>query len=168
MQNWLPYFVIVTALAVVLQMAILAAMYLQFRQMNERMTRIATDLQARMHPILTRLQLLLEETQPKIASIVADAAEVAHLARGQAQKVDRIFTEAVDRLRLQLIHADQILTGALESVEEAGSKLRRTLWRPMHEASAFVKGVKIGLDFFRARRREPERAGEQQDEELFI
>lgn len=168
MDSWLPFFVIVTALAVVLQMAILAAMYVQFRHMNQRMTRIATDLHARINPILTRLQILVEDTQPRITSMIADAAEITHLARSQAQKMDRIFTEAVDRLRVQLIHADRLLAGALEAIEDTGWKVRRTIWGPVHQASAFIKGVKTGLDFFRSRRRPPEQSGEHQDEGLFI
>ncbi len=168
MDHWLPFFVIVTALAVVLQMAILAAMYLQFRQMNERIRRTTTDLQMRINPILSRLQVLVEDAQPRVSSMVADAAEITHLARGQAQKVDRIFTEAVDRLRVQVLHADQILTGALETIEEAGSKVRRTLWGPVQQASAFIKGVKVGLDFLRSQRNPPPRSSESSDEGLFI
>lgn len=168
MEHWLPFFVAITALAVVLQMAILAAMYLQFRQMNERMTRIATDLQARMNPILSRLQILVEDTQPRITNMVVDATEIVHLARGQAQKMDRVFTEMMDRLRSQLIHADQILAGALEAIDEAGSHVRKTIWGPVHQASAFLKGVKVGLDVLRAQRRPPEHRSEQQDDGLFI
>ncbi len=168
MEHWLPFFVAITALAVVLQMAILAAMYLQFRQMNERMTRIATDLQARMNPILSRLQILVEDTQPRITNMVVDATEIVHLARGQAQKMDRVFTEMMDRLRSQLIHADQVLAGALEAIEEAGSQVRKTIWGPVHQASAFLKGVKVGLDVLRAQRRPPEHRSEQQDDGLFI
>jgi len=168
MESWLPFFVIVAALAVLLQAGMLFVMYRQLREMNERAARIATDLHAKISPILSRLQVLLEDTQPRISGMVADAAEITHLARSQAQKVDRIFTEAVDRLRLQLMRADQILTGALESIDEAGSKLRRTIWGPVQQAAAFVKGVRVGLDFFRSSRRPPERGGEHSDEGLFI
>ncbi len=168
MDRWLPVFIAVTALAVVLQMAILAAMYLQFRQMNEHMRRIATDLQARLNPILARLQLLVEDTQPRITSMIIDATEITHLARGQAQKMDRVFTELMDRLRGQLIHADQILAGVLEAVEETGAQVRKTIWGPVQQASAFLKGVKVGLDVLRSHRRPSERHGEQQDEGLFI
>jgi hypothetical protein len=168
MEHWLPFFVAITALAVVLQMAILAAMYLQFRQMNQRLTRIATDLQTRVNPILLRLQMLVEDTQPRFTSLVVDATEIVHLARGQAQKVDRVFTETMDRLRAQLIHADQILTGALEAIEDAGSQVRRTIWGPVRQASAFIKGVKVGLDVLRSQRRAPENPSEHQDEGLFI
>ncbi len=169
MQSWLPFFVIVTALAVVVQMAVLVALYFELRRMNERTTRIANDLHARVSPILMRLQVLVDEVQPRVSSMVADASEIAHLARGQAQKVDRVFTEAADRLRLQLVRADRILTGVLESIEDSGSKLRHRLWGPVHNASAFIKGVKTGLEFFRSQRRPQERNNDpQQDEGLFI
>lgn len=169
MESWLPFFVIITSLAVVMQMLILLGIYLQFKQTSTRMTRIATDLHARMTPILSRLQVFVDETQPRISGIVADASEIVHIARGQAQKIDRVFTETVDRLRAQLIHVDQILTGTLEAVEDAGSRIRRTVWAPVQQASALIRGIQAGLDFFRARRRPAESTGsDPSDEGLFI
>ncbi len=101
--------------------------------------------------------------------MVADAAHVVYLARGQAQKVDRVVTEAADRLRGQLAHADRILTGALEAVEDAGSNIRHSFWRPMQKASALVHGVKVGLDLLRSRRSSRRRdEPKEQEEELFI
>ena len=168
MATWLPFFVILAAVAIMLQAAILFAIYKEVRRARERITRFTADLYTRMDPVLSRLQVLVEDIQPRLSSIVADASEITHLARGQAQKVDRIFSEAVDRLRMQIIHADHVLTGALEAVEEAGSKVRRTIWGPVHQASALIKGVKVGLDFFRSQRRPSDRTGEQPDEGLFI
>lgn len=168
MATWLPFFVIVAAVAIVLQAAILFAIYKEVRQAQERITRVTAELYTRMDPVLVRLQVLVEDIQPRLSSIVADTSEITHLARGQAQKVDRIFSEAVDRLRMQIIHADHVLTGALEAVEEAGSKVRRTIWGPVQQASALIKGVKVGLDFFRSQRRPSDRTGEQPDEGLFI
>ena len=37
---------------------------------------------------------------------------------------------------MQLIHIDQILTGAMEAVEEAGARLRETVWGPVVKATA--------------------------------
>ena len=54
---------------------------------------------------------------------MGDGAEITRIARGQAQKVDRVFTEAVERLRIQVIRADHILTGALEVVEDTGVEI---------------------------------------------
>lgn len=168
MESWVGIFVVVACAAIVLQMAILLGMYLQMRDMNRRITRIASDLQMKVEPILTRANRILEDSQRGITSIVSDAAEITHLARHQAQKVDRVFTDAVDRLRGQIVHADQILSGTLESIEDAGIRVRKTLIGPVQQVSALLKGLKVGLDFIRGSRRGSESSAARQDEELFI
>lgn len=163
-------FSIVAAIALVVQGAMLIGLFFEIRQTNKRVNGLVGDLQTRVGPILTRVQILLDDTQPKISNMVADAAHIVYLTRGQAQKMDRILTDASDRLRGQLNHADRILTGALEAVEDAGSQFRSTVWRPMQKASALVQGIKVGLEILRSRRssRRTDEPHEQREEELFI
>ncbi len=171
MESWLPYFVVVTAIAVVLQAIVLVALFLQLRRTAARVEETIADLNARLNPILSRVQFVVEDVSPRISGIIADAAELTRLARGQAQKVDRILTETMERLRLQLIHVDQILTGAMEAVEETGSRLRETVWGPVVKASAIIRGIQTGLEFFRATRhgrQSVDQPNEQQDEGMFI
>ena len=162
----------IVALALILQVTILTALFLQTRKTMLQIERTVNDLNTKFSPILTRVQILLEDTQPKISDMVNDAAHVVYLARGQAQKVDRVFTEATDRLRGQLVRADRILTGTLEAVEEAGSQFKHSFWRPVQKASALVQGIKVGIDLLRSRRsssssrRDEERS--EHEEELFI
>ena len=170
MQTWLMIFSIVAAAALVVQGAMLIALFFEIRETNKKINGLVGDLQTRVGPILTRVQILLDDTQPKISNMVADAAHIVYLTRGQAQKMDRVLTDASDRLRGQLNHADRILTGALEAVEDAGSQFRSTVWGPMRKASALVQGIKVGLEILRARRRprRPDEPHEQHEEELFI
>lgn len=170
MDGWLIAFTGITALAVVLQMLILAGMYFSIRKSTERMTQIAEDLHRKMSPILASLTELMEDTQPRLSAIVANAAEISEIARSQANKVDRVFTEAVDRLRLQVIRADQILTGTLESIEEAGAQFRKSVWEPVQQVTALLKGIKTGLEFFRSKKANPgeQRPRTRDEEELFI
>jgi len=169
MQNWIPFFVIVAALAIVFQALMLCALFLQIRRLAGRLEAIAEDLHTRVNPILARIQVLVEDAQPAISAIIADAAQITSLARGQVQRADRVLTESLDRLRMQLVHADQILTGVLETVEETGTKLRRTVWGPVQSIAAVVRGFQTGLEFYRDRRRRPDAPpSEQPDEELFI
>jgi hypothetical protein len=170
MQFWLEFFSIVAAIALVVQVVILTALFFQLRRTTENVNRLVGDLHSRVGPILTRVQILLDDTQPKISSMVNDASHIVYLARGQAQKIDRVFTDAADRLRGQLVHADRILTGTLEAVEDAGAKFKHSFWRPVQKASALVQGIKVGLDLLRSRRgrRSGDEPREQQEEELFI
>jgi uncharacterized protein YoxC len=170
MQFWMEFFSIVAAIALVVQVAILIGLFVQLKRTTETINRMITDLHSRMGPILTRTQILLDDTQPKISALVEDASQVVYLARAQAQKMDRVFTDAAERLRGQLVRADRILTGTLEAVEDAGAQVRRNFLAPVHKAYAVVQGIKVGLDFLRARRGERETGHEtvEQEDELFI
>lgn len=167
METWATVFMIVASAVIIYQSVMLGLLYKQFRETSEKITRIATDLHEKTDPILTRMRLLLDDLHPRITAIAADAQEISVVARAQAHKVDRVFTEAVDRLRLQVIRADQLLTGALEHIEEAGTSMRKTVMGPVQQAAAIIQGVKAGIEVFRGQRRSPERSRDQ-DEELFI
>ena len=169
MSGWVQAFIVIAAVAIVIQMAILLGMFFQVRTAIEQFTRIATDLQNRIDPILLRTNRILEDSEDRVASIMGDAAEITRVARGSAQKIDRVFTDAVERLRVQIIRADHILTGTLEVVEEGGAKFKRTLWTPIHQASAILKGMKVAIDMLRGQQnRRPESDAATADEELFI
>ena len=169
MSGWVEAFIVIAAIAIVMQMTILLVMLLQLKKSLEHFTRLSTDLQGRVDPILSRVNRILEDSEGRISSVMGDTAEITRLARGQAQKIDRVFTDTIERLQIQVIRADQILTGAMEVVDEAGSKFRSTLWGPIRQASAVMKGIKVGLDMLRRQQdRHAESDGASLDEELFI
>jgi hypothetical protein len=171
--NWIVVSSVITAIALVVQIVILVALFFELRKTTAKVNQLTSDLHTRIGPILTRVQILLDDTQPKISNMVSDAAHIVYLARGQAQKVDRVFTDAADHLRGQLVHLDRILTGALETLEDAGSQFKRGFWRPVQKASALIQGIKVGIDLLRSRRSGRGRASSpddrlEQEEELFI
>jgi hypothetical protein len=168
MQSWVAWFVVIAAVAIVMHVVVLFLLYVQLRRADERLTRLAADFEGRISPVLTRLGRLLEDSQGRVTSIIDDSAEIVAIARQQAQRFDRVLSEASDRLRLQIIHADHILTGALETIEDTGGRFRKAVVGPVENAVALIEGIKTGIDFFRGHRRAPERAREAQDEELFI
>ena len=107
MSGWVEAFIVIAAIAIVIQMAILLAMYLQVRTAIEQMTRVTTNLQSRIDPILSRVNRIVDDSEERIASIMADASELTRLARSQAQKVDRVFTDTLDRVRNQVERTDR-------------------------------------------------------------
>ena len=171
METWLAVFVVVAAVAIVIQAIVLIALFVQMKRTAARVEQTVADFNTKVTPLVSRVQILVDELSPRLTGIVVDASEITRLARGEAQKLDRILSEALERLRMQIIHVDHILTGAMEAVEEAGSHLRNTVWAPVVKATALLRGVQAGLDFLRhARRRDggPVEPAEQQDEGMFI
>ncbi len=167
MQPWTEAFIVIAALAIVVQAGIMTAIYMSLRKTQVRLDSALARFERRVDPLLLRVNEILEESQERFSSILTDAAEITHLARNQAQKVDRVFTDAADRLRGQVIRADQMLTGTLETLSEAASLMRQGVSRPLGEVSAVVQGIRAGLTFFRGRRAS-ESSRAPQDEELFI
>jgi ElaB/YqjD/DUF883 family membrane-anchored ribosome-binding protein len=171
MSGWVEAFIVIAAVAIVIQAAVMVAMAISVRNTLANFTRIATQLQTRIDPILLRTNRILENSEDRIASIMGDASEVTRLARGQAQKLDRIFTETLERLRIQIGRADQILTGTLEVIEEAGTTVRDKLWGPVRKATAVLRGLQAGIDFIRNARSGRTASSSdavREDEELFI
>jgi hypothetical protein len=169
MSGWVEAFIVIAAIAIVMQMAVMLAMMLTVKKSLEHFTRQSTELQGRIDPILSRINRILEDSEGRISSVMGDTAEITRIARGQAQKIDRVVTDTIERLQIQVIRADQILTGAMEVVDEAGTKFRNTLWGPIRQASAVMKGIKVGLDMLRRHQGGiPESEAASQDEELFI
>jgi hypothetical protein len=167
MQLWTEAFIVIAAVAIVVQAGMMAAIYVSLRKTQVRLDSALSRFEQRVDPILVRVNAMIGESQERFSSILADAAEITHLARSQAQKVDRVMTDAADRMRMQLIRADQMLTGTLESLSESASLMRQGVGKPLSEVSALMKGIRAGLTFLRSRR-----SGDSscipQDEELFI
>jgi type IV secretory pathway VirB2 component (pilin) len=169
MESWLPYFVIIASVAIVLQAAMLIAMFFTLRESLQRITKITTELHDKLDPILTKTNYLLEDSRTRITSMVADWAEFSQIARNQAVKFDRVVSEGMELLRVQIVRADQILTGVLETADDVGSQVRKSVLGPVTQVAAVIRGVKAGLDFFTGpKKSHSERARAQSDEELFI
>jgi hypothetical protein len=165
--GWIQAFIVVAALAIVIQTAILLSMFVQIKVTLNHFQKLATDLHTRFDPILVRTTRIIEESEDRIRSITTDTAEITRLARSQAQKLDRVVTDTLERVRIQVLRADQMITGTLEVIEEAGTTVRAKVWKPVMQISALIKGIKAGLDVLRGG---PGPDGEvaHQDEELFI
>ncbi len=125
---------IVVVIALVLQVSILAALFFTTRRAMQKMEKTVTDLNARAGPILTRVQILLDDTQPKISTMVSDAAHIVYLARGQAQKMDRVVTDVADRFCRRRRHWCKGLKLDWIYCGRAGEQPHRLLVRSVHRS----------------------------------
>jgi hypothetical protein len=167
MENWVAFFVIVACLAIIMQAAILAGMFLAMKKTSEHVIRVSSEINTKLLPVLEQTNFLLEDSRTRISSVVSDTAEIVHIARNQANRFDRIMGEGLEMLRGQVIHADQVVTGVLDSVEEAHTQVRRTVTGPISQLAAVLRGLKAGLDMFTTAKGERPRP-QSSEEELFI
>lgn len=172
MQNWLLIFIVLTAAAIVLQTAVLAATYLRLRRIDNEVGELRQRFNDRVDPLLNRLDDILKTVQVNARSILGDLAALTGLGRTQVEKFDRVTDELSDRACGQIARVDEFLHRAVAAVESTGEKIERNLAAPVREVVALVHGVEAALDSLAERRRTGTNAAAPgpgtAEEELFI
>jgi len=170
MESWVGFFIIVACVAIIMQALILAGMFLAMKKTSDQVIRVSSEINTKLLPVLEKTNYLLEDSRARFSSVVAETAEIVHLARNQANRFDRVVAEGMELLRGQIVRADQVITGVLDSVEEAHANVRRSVTGPVAQVAAVLRGLKAGLDIFtNAKTSKGERfRAQSSEEELFI
>ena len=134
----------IIALAVVVMAAIQVAAILAGIRLARRVEQLATQIDQEIKPLIANLSALSSE-----------AARAAALAAKQAERLDRVLGEMVERVDKTLNAAHEFVTG------------------PARQGLAIMAGVKAVIDSFRglreaSRRRTAPRPAMDEEESLFI
>ncbi len=134
----------IIALAVVVMAAIQVAAIFAGIRLARRVDELATQMDQEIKPLIANLSALSSE-----------AARAAALAARQAERLDKVFGEMVDRVDRTLEAAQEFVTG------------------PARQGMAIMTGVKAVIDSFRtlreaSRRRNAPRPAMDEEESLFI
>ena len=164
----LTIFIIIAAAAIVLQAFSMFGLYVSVRRVQEEVKDLRADVTRRIDPLAQSLTEIVSNSRDPLRSITSDLAEVARVLRERTGRVDDVLDDLLDRFRRQVIRVDQTITDVLEKVDKTTSAVQRNIIAPVTEASAVLKGVQAGLDFFLSRRRDSRTSDVPQDEQMFI
>lgn len=144
--DYLPIFVGVTAAAVVIQAGILVALYVAVRKSSVRMEALANQVKDKVLPTADTAQSIMLELRPKIDTIATNVSETTTVVRGQLERIDATVTDVVDRARLQVIRADELLNRTMDRIEETSEVVHRTVVSPVRQLSGLMQGLTVGLE----------------------
>jgi methyl-accepting chemotaxis protein len=165
--DYLPYFVGVTAAAVVLQACILVAMFVALKKTTTRMEALATDVQTKILPTVDIANSMLKDLRPKIETMVENVTESSTMVRDQIERIDATVSDVIDRTRLQVIRADELVNGTMDRIEQTRDVVHKTVISPIRQVSGLIQGVTAGLEFLVGSRRRQRGEAVPQDE-MFI
>ncbi len=171
-QTLLTMFIAVTALAVLIQMGILIALFLSVKKTSARVESLADEVQRRGLPVLDAAHTILLESRVNLGAITSNLAATTASIRSKVEHLDGAVDDVLDRARLQVIRADQMVSRTLDRVEETTEMVQDTVVSPVRQIAALVHGLQVGIDTLvgrsrkRASSREMVRAS--QEEEMFI
>ena len=165
----LKLFIAVTTIAVAVQAGILVALYVAVRKSTERMEALATEVKSRVLPTVETAQSILEELRPRIDVISVNVVESSNLLRNQLGRLDATVTDALDRARLQVIRADELLNRTMDKVEETSEVVHKTVISPLRQVNGLMAAISTGVDVFLGqKRRHPRNGGGVPQDEMFI
>ena len=176
----LTLFTAVTSAAVVLQMFILLAMFLAVRKLGARMEVVAnkvedtiTVVQTRALPLIDNAKTIqqdvknfLDTAKPRIETIIDNASSVSTTARTTLERFDITANDAIDRIRLQVIRGDEMLTRTMDRVEETSEKVQHTVMSPVRQVSGIVQAISTGFGSYVNTQRRRRNGGPS--DEMFI
>ncbi len=180
MNDNLTLFVAITAIAFVAQAIILLVMLVVMMKLRSRMEKLAnkvedttTTVLPKVLPVLENLQSIqqevkgfLEVAKPKVDVVLDNLSHITTTARGSVERIDATVNDAVDRVRLQVIRGDEMLTRTMDRVEETTEKVQHTVMSPVRQVSGIVQAIGVGVGtFFNSQKRR--RNGGPSDE-MFI
>jgi hypothetical protein len=167
-ETLLTVFIAVTAVAVVLQMAILAALYFSTKKTSARVEAIAKQVEEKALPVLTMANEMLTDAKPKFETILDNMTVTTTTVREQAERLNVTLSDIVDRTRLQVIRADELVSRTMDRVEETTEAVHHVVLSPVRQLSAMMTGLMAGIgEYVGGRRvRRQERAVPQ--DEMFI
>ncbi|HVR26669.1 MAG TPA: hypothetical protein VMU26_25490 [Candidatus Polarisedimenticolia bacterium] len=175
MENLMPWFIAATTAAVVLQALILVALYFAVRKTAAKLQGEVTELKEKSLPMIQSTEAVLIELLPKTAKlvdnlmelqpkighivdtvvelgpkvqlVVSNLAETTASVRAEVQRVDATVNDVMDRARLQVIRADELLTRTFDRVEHTSDVVAKTVVSPVRQVSGIVRGVTAGVEF---------------------
>jgi methyl-accepting chemotaxis protein len=181
--NLLRIFIAVTTFAVLIQAGILVALFLTLRKTTTKMEALAEEVKGKALPLMETVQTTVVELRPKIEAITAkveviagrveeisaNVSESTTTVKNQINRLDATVTDTLDRARLQVIRADELLSRTIDKVEETSEVVQRTVTSPIRHVNGLVAAISTGVEVLMGHKRRHGKngAGVPQDE-MFI
>jgi uncharacterized protein YoxC len=172
MDDKLTFVLIAITAAVVLQMLILAGMFFTVRKLSLHLMSVAEEVKTQALPLLEGTKTLqadvkriVETSAPKFELVLDNAAAISTTAHAGIGRVESTVNDLLDRARLQIIRADEMVTRAMDSVEDTTDKVAHSVTSPIKHASGIMQGISTGLGTYFSQKR-PRNTGPS--DEMFI
>ena len=144
------------------------ALYVAVRQTTSRMETLANEVKAKVCRRRIRPSRSCCDLRPKIDTIANNVSETTTVIRGQLERIDATVSDVVDRTRLQVIRADELLNRTMDRIEETTDVVHRTVVSPVRQLSGLIQGFTAGVEFLFGGKRASRRDVTVPQDEMFI
>lgn len=150
----------VIAVAVVLQTLILAGVGITVLKLGKRMEAMHAKVNDQVLPMVEKARTLVDQSIPKLETVVNNITESSAVVRSQADKIDGAVTQVVETVRKQAERIDLMTTRTLERVDSTAATVQNTVTTPIRRIGGVLEGVIAGVGKFAGRGRKETRTAQ--------
>jgi len=155
-------FVIIAAVALIIQAAMLAGIYKTSRGLQENVQRLLPKIEG----VLETSRQTIEDSRKQIADITSKTSEILDTTRQQVHRIDEFLNDAAARARVQMDRAEMVLDDAMVRTQRTVAVVEGGFIKPIMQVQGVAAGIKTAITFLLRGRPNPEDA--HSDEEMFI
>jgi len=160
LESLLTLFVALTAVAVLIQAAILVSIYILSRRVAGQIELTLAQMRELMPP--------LKAVSENMKTVSEDVVEIGSTAREQFHRVEDMIGQTGRALQTQLEKVDQMSREVTDRVNQTVDVVQDSIVRPVREVGALARGLTRGFEMLMNRKGSSTVDKAEQDEELFI
>lgn len=162
-QTLLTLFVIVAAVALVVQAGMLVGLFVVARSLQTKITAILPDVQN----VIGISKRTLESVEKHVNKIGTASGAILDVTNQQLAKIDELLTDATTRAKVQMERAEMVLDDAMTRTQQTVSLVQRGVVRPVREVYGVFAGIRTAVSHL-GRSGRPTVDHATSDEEMFI
>jgi hypothetical protein len=156
-------FVIVAAIALVIQAAMLYGVRKSALAVEQRVATLAPKVEA----LAETSRAAIDEGRANMAEISLRSKEILDATRRQLTTIEDVLEDAAERARVQFDRAEMVVDDAMSRAQETVAVFHGGIMKPIREINGVAAGVRAAIHYFmRGGRPNPDQV--TADEEMFI
>lgn len=159
----LVIFVAVAAIALLIQMGTLLALFLIAKKLQVQVTQVLPEVQS----ILGTTKSTLGIVQGHVDKIGASSNAILDVTKLQLNRIDGLLSDATTKAKVQIERAEMVLDDTMGRAQETVSIVQRTVLRPIREIHGVLSGIRTSISYL-GRSGRPTVDHATSDEEMFI
>ena len=164
----LVVFVGLTGLALVVQAIVMLVAFLAMRKTIVTLHADVQELRTAAMPVLVKSRETLDRVAPKLESVAADVADIAHVLKRQSVEFNAVAGDILERVHRQTSRVDNMFTEVIDNVEHASHVVADSVIKPARQISAMLAGAKAFLNTLATGRRSARQAEVVADQDMFV
>jgi methyl-accepting chemotaxis protein len=143
-------FIVLAGVALILQTVVLIAMALGLGKAVQSIKDDIGEIRTAVIPVAHDTKNLIARLSPKIERTVTDVSELTHGLRLQAEELEVVTSEILQRVRKETGRLDTMFSGTLDAVDKASVYVTDVVAKPVKQISGILAAIKAIVESLRA------------------